>query len=421
MTRYAIDAERGTLIATWATGDGDAAAVVADLPPSVPADRRFALARTLTELSQVLWRTYTHAASSAGDDMGDDSEGRRRQAERDAFADVPSALAKPNLPEDGMILQSYVVVEETAHRVGRALYAIGDAALTDTVAVEVRAEITAVEQAELGDLSGRARQAVVLSRADASPAQVAEAERLLAENPFGSNALFTTVDPTAAAVAAAHWLHAAATVAGEAAGQSVTGAVIEADEVVALPVGTLAAVLDMIEDGASPYEAVTELVRDAMAVAEGGVPDLLGLAEAVAEIEQRAQEVAPGDEEVLERMLAEIRTTPLDPARPALDLLEDLLAGIDGCADLYAEYANEDDEDDDEDGDGGSAEEAEPAGAASDGEAADGNEEGDQDGEGDQDEYEDDDERARARDAAIRREFLEAVRAQAALGADRMG
>lgn len=391
MTRYAIDETRGTLIASWATGDGDTAVIVAELPAASPKDARFALARTLADLSQALWRTYTHPASALGDALDDDGEDQRRQGERDAFSTVLSALVKPNLPEDGMILQSYVVVEETAHRVGRALHALADAELTDTVAAEVQAEIGAVEQAELGDLSGRARQAVVLTRADASPSQVAEAERLLADNPFGSNALFTTVDPTAAAVAAAHWLHAAATVAGEAAGGSPADAILEADDIVSLPVGSLAAVLDLIEEGASPYEAVTELVRDAMAVAEGGVPDLLGLAEAVAEIERQAEEAAPGDEDMLEHMLASIRTTPLDPARPALDLLEDLLAGIDGCADLYAEYASSADDGDEDDEDG---------------EGAEGDEEGEPEA--------GDAEGGRARDTGVRQEFLEAVRAQAA-------
>jgi hypothetical protein len=194
------------------------------------------------------------------------------------------------------------------------------------------------------------------------------------------------VDPTAAAVAAAHWLHAAATVAAEAAGQSVTGAVVEADDVQALPVATLTIVLDMLEDGASPYEAVTELIRDAMAVAEGDVPDPIGLAEMVAEVRQTADRVAPDDEDVLESMLAEVRTTPLDPARPALDLLEDLLVGIDGCAALFAEYTDYSgtDEDDDLDDDAS------------------------------------DDERAEAHGAAVRVEFLQAVRELAAADSDRL-
>ncbi|WP_190814196.1 hypothetical protein [Saccharopolyspora pogona] len=35
------------------------------------------------------------------------------------------------------------------------------------------------------------------------------------------------------------------------------------------------------------------------------------------------------------------RATPLDPSRPAQDLLEDLLDGIRGCWLLYGEYADE--------------------------------------------------------------------------------
>src|SRR5947199_92941 len=83
---------------------------------------------------------------------------------------------------------------------------------------EVAAEVAAVESAELGDLSGRARQAVSLTREDASPLQVAAADRLLADDPFGSRKLFTDVDPTSAAVAAAHWLYAAASIASDVSG-----------------------------------------------------------------------------------------------------------------------------------------------------------------------------------------------------------
>ena len=402
MTRYAIDEQRGALVAAWATGDGDTAATVTELPFATPADQRYAVARTLTDLSAALWHAYTHPASAAGDDMEDNGEGWRRQGERDAFAGVPRALVEPNLPENGMILQSSVVVEEAAHRLGRALHAAGDAELTAAVAAEVGVEIAAVEQAELGDLSRRARQAVVLSRADASPVQVAEADRLLRENPLGADALFTTIDPTAAAVAAAHWLHAAATVAGEAAGQSVTGAIIEADTISALPVTTLTVVLDMIEDGAGPHEVVTELIRDAMAVAEGEVPDPLGLVDAVVEVQQAVERVAPDDEDALGHLLAEVRATPLDPARPALDLLEDLLVGIDGCADLFAEYTDDGEGLGDDDEEVGDADDGEGGG-----EAGRGREAGHS-------------ERAEARIAAIREEFLAAVRAEAEANAGRL-
>jgi hypothetical protein len=103
-----------------------------------------------------------------------------------AFAKVLPALSKPNLPQNGTVLISYIPVEESAHRVGRALHGISSADLTDQVAAEVKVELEAVEQAELGDLSGRARQAVALTRADASPTQVAAADRLLYADPLGS-------------------------------------------------------------------------------------------------------------------------------------------------------------------------------------------------------------------------------------------
>ncbi|WP_329485160.1 hypothetical protein OG618_00995 [Kitasatospora sp. NBC_01246] len=79
-----------------------------------------------------------------------------------------------------------------------------------------------MENAELGDLTGRARQAVRLGREGASPVQVAAADRILEQDPFGPAALFTGIDPTAAAVAAAHWLAAAAEVTAEATGHPPT-------------------------------------------------------------------------------------------------------------------------------------------------------------------------------------------------------
>jgi hypothetical protein len=126
------------------------------------------------------------------------------------------------------MLVSYILVEESAHRVGRALHELGRTALTNQVTAELRAELRAVEQAELGDLSGRGQQAVVLTRADASPAQVAAADRLLHKDPLGSSALMSDLDPTAAAVAAAHWLDASAAVAAEAQYEELMAAFIEA-------------------------------------------------------------------------------------------------------------------------------------------------------------------------------------------------
>ncbi|MFI7707489.1 hypothetical protein [Nonomuraea sp. NPDC049480] len=62
------------------------------------------------------------------------------------------------------MIQSYIRVEEAAHRVGRALHALDAAGLTTRVAIGVAAELAAIEQAELGNVSERARQAVALTR-----------------------------------------------------------------------------------------------------------------------------------------------------------------------------------------------------------------------------------------------------------------
>lgn len=350
MTRYAIDEERGALVAAWATGAGDIASSVAPLPEGCTTEDALAVARTLSGLSDAAWRTYTHPASAA-ESLEENSEGWRRQQERAAFATVVDALRKPELPEHGMLRESLIAVTECGHRVGRALHGIGDPGLTDVVAREVQGELAAVARVELGDLSGRARQAVVLSREDVSPAQVAAADALLREDPFGGEQLFTDVDPASAAVAAAHWLRAAADVAAEVSDLNPVGVVAQADDIEALPHETPTVVLELMDQGASPREAVTALIRDALLVAEGLVPDAGGLVQAVEDALVPTERLRE-EEGLVEAVLAGIRATPLDPARPAPDLLEDLLAGIHGCWLIYDEYAADGAsvEDDDVDG-----------------------------------------------------------------------
>ena len=176
MTRYAIDSERGALLAVWPGGTGDLAATVAMMPKAADDEQALAVARTMTHLADAAWRTYTHPASAA-DSLEVNTEGWRRGLERDAFAGVLDAVRSPHLPEHGLLAQSYLAVTECAHRVGRALHDVGDTELTEAVAREVQGELDAVERAERGELTGRARQAVTLTRASASPVQVVEADR----------------------------------------------------------------------------------------------------------------------------------------------------------------------------------------------------------------------------------------------------
>jgi hypothetical protein len=348
VTRYAFDRERGLLLASWSTGSGDAASVVAEIPSASDQNAALRLGELLTELSQALWRCYTHPASAAPS-LNVNTSGWRREGDREAFANVLPALAKPNLPNNGTMTVSYIPVEESAHRVGRALHEIGSAALTTQVTAEVRAELTAVEQAELGDLSGRGKQAVVLTRADASPAQVAAADRLLRKNPLGSDALMSDVDPTAAAVAAAHWLDAAATVAAEESGLEPQQVVLEADNIEALPHETPTLVLESLASGMSPHAVITGLIRGAMEVAEGNLPDIDLLDELSERLERLAPHIDLEDPGQREQLMGSLRLTPLDPSRPALDLLEDLLSGIHGCWLIYQEYAEDEEVDEEPD------------------------------------------------------------------------
>ena len=340
MTRYAVNIEQRLLVATHATGAGDVAFTVAALPAELAQDAALRVAMCLDGLSRVMWRCYTHPAEAAGDDLSDNTEGWRRQLSREEFGQVLAIIDKPTLPEgDGGLFVGYDPFAESTHWLGGSLHAIADKTFTAAVQTDVSAEIEAIERAELGKLSGRAAQAVQLSRTSASPAQVSAADALLRAEPLGGIELFTAVDPTSAAVAAAHWLHAAATVTAEASGYDVTQIVQIADDIEAVPTASPTLVLELMEAGASPNDTVTALIGGAIAVAEGQLPNLPGLMAALSDAVDNAKRL--DDEDMLERLVAEIRTTPLDTSGPAIDLLEDLLTGIYACALLYREYESD--------------------------------------------------------------------------------
>ncbi|MEV4708775.1 hypothetical protein [Actinoplanes sp. NPDC049316] len=331
MTNYAVDEDTGTVLRIWPTGRGQRAAVVGALPATAVAEDRLRLAAALTSLSEALWRCYTHPGL-ATDDRDGNGEGWRREQSREVFSQLVSLIKEPNLPsEGGAIIESYDPVEEWAHRVGRALRALDDAKLLEAVSADVAAEIEAVESAERGDLSGRAQQAVVLSRTDVNPVQVAAADGLLARDPLNGEQLFADVDPTAASVAAAHWLKAAADVVAEVSGMPADEVVQAADDIEALPAETPSEVLRLFNFSDTAYGVVVEMVRGAIQVGEGAVADLGAL---LAEYDTGDDNDDPDAEPT------PVRLTLLNPQRPALDLLRDLLTGIHGCRLVYEEYAH---------------------------------------------------------------------------------
>ena len=212
----------------------------------------------------------------------------------------------------------------------------GTPILTDAVQAEVGAELSAVELAELGDLSGRAAQATALSRAAASPLQVDAASAALADDLFGAS--LGRFEPSAAAVAVANWLQAAAEVAGEISDTDWTEVVARSDDIAALPTQTPTVVLDRLADGEDAADVVTELIGDALSVGDGLILDPAALADELAEIDEATREP--------------VKITVLDLRRPALDLLEDLQSGLYGCYLWWSEHVPfdaDDDTDDEED------------------------------------------------------------------------
>lgn len=112
--------------------------------------------------------------------------------------------------------------------------------------------------------------------------------------------------------------------------------VLEADNIEALPHETPTLVLGLINDSVSPHDAVTSLVRHAMHITDGVLPDPTALREQLEDLEETLAAYSGEDQPDLSDVA--LRLTPLDPQRPARDLLEDLLTGIHGCWLLHSEY-----------------------------------------------------------------------------------
>ncbi|MEV0379546.1 hypothetical protein [Nonomuraea sp. NPDC050643] len=337
MTRYAIDRAHNTLLAQWRTGIGDTATIVARLTHDQLHHNTRRLAAELTRLSQLCWRSYTHPASAA-DRHGPHSLGRHRQQERDAFIKILPLIATAR-PADQPIGTK---VEQAAHAVARTLRVLDTSQLTTHVSTDVAAELAAIEQAERGDLSERAQQAVALSREDASPLQISQADRLLRDHPFGSQDLLTQVDPTAAAIAAAHWFHAAVTITAQHTGIHPIQVVASAEQYdKPLAIESLTDITTAMHAGARARHVVMPLIRNALHVADGHVRGILEVQQRITAAQHligKAQADHPDID--LSPDSVYLPLTSLDPARPAPDLLENLLHGIQTCWHLYQHHTD---------------------------------------------------------------------------------
>jgi hypothetical protein len=302
VTIYAYDHSSTQLVAVWETGVGAVAHPVARLHARTPVRNGVHLVKALSRLSEAAWLGYSDPGLV-------DAEP----------AEVLRALRRPHQPHAGLLFREGDPLLECANDAGRWLAAIGSAGVSRAVIADVAEELDCVERALRGDLSGRARQAVELTRLDVSPVQIVAADRLLYEVPMGSERLFTEVEPTAAAVAAAHWLQSAVDVTLEVTGWDDATAVLEAAEAIeSFDITTPQVVLDLLRVGNPPIAAVQCLVRTAMLAARGMI--------------------LHGSPDPTEDPADEARFTVLDPMHPARSLLERLTRAIQTCSLVHTEH-----------------------------------------------------------------------------------
>ncbi len=265
VTEYAYDRTRNALLATWSVGIGNVAETVVEFGDDLRGpEYALQLGYNLALLSQDLWHTYTHPLTAAVDRP---EEALARARDQLAIDLVTGAMREPHLPVGNQMQVCESDVLEAAHMVGRILHKIGDAAVTEQAVADVEAEIAALRRAGLGDLTGRANQAVVLTRSDPQPQQVAAAHAYLEKNPLGPPELYTKIDATSAAVAAAHWLFAAVMIMHRAAHGNMSDAPPtyphmdgeRPDDDLAMKV------FHRLDQGRSPRDVVVGLIREGVA------------------------------------------------------------------------------------------------------------------------------------------------------------
>jgi hypothetical protein len=359
VTRYSVDVDRKLLLASWPTGHGDTAEVICDIPGALGERDAFRLAEALTIMSDALWDRYARPASAVFSSAEDDrSEAFYRQRDRENFPFVQAVIADPDaegLPGSPHI--GPLPVQEGARSLGRVLRGLaedglaGDAApaVAKLAADEVARELAAVEQAERGEYrpGTRARQALVLSRAETIPTQVAAADAILRQDPLHAVDPLRDVDPASAAVAAAHWLVASAVIAGEVSGVEAEHVPLRAFEVkpftYQVPLLALAAAVNG-EDENPLTTFVTLAIGGALRVAEGRYPSIDAIRGAPGVLAKIGTVIDVDDPVNAEMALSMLRVAQLDPRRPAPDLLDNLLQGIGGSWYLYREHAKSPDE-----------------------------------------------------------------------------
>lgn len=319
MTRYAVDVQAGVLLRTWENRRERLAAVVLSFSAEHPLESRQALAVALSDLSEGLWRAFARSGLDLGDGV---ARGRRRRLV-DLLTRV-QAVVRPSSAGTPATLRSTPMdrhVGGLADRVAAAMASFADAEVHELIIREVEEETAAVDRADRGQLTGRAAQAALISRAFVLPSHLREAdarfhERLLGNltgtGPLilGAPDVLEGLDLTAAAAAALHWVKAALDVLSEASGKSAEDAVMLADDYQKTAVDVLRSVVRSIDAGDSPQAVARRLVSDAIHFADTAALSVRAIQERVDDsIDESASDVDLGK--------LNVRLAQLDPRRPA--------------------------------------------------------------------------------------------------------
>ncbi|MGH8896634.1 MAG: hypothetical protein ACRDZ4_06310 [Egibacteraceae bacterium] len=295
MADYALS-DDGTQVQLWAVWAGTDVRVAEPIA-SVARKRRDQLAqvgRALEWCSHALWRYYTEGWGTGGEDalveacreeyeaLGVELE--QYQTLEKARAEIARVLADPPLlSPSGDLSVSYDSRVESAACMARALLVLGDDAVTAAAHAELQRELDAVASAELGDLTGRAGQAVRQPRREASFTQIAAAHAALRAHASGQGSLdrLSQVEPSPAAHALAAWIVAGARLHDELCGcwREPIEIVHEAGEIQPIDTELGSCLLEAVEDGWEIAFALSKLidahglirVRDCLDAAYRGV------------------------------------------------------------------------------------------------------------------------------------------------------
>ena len=335
MTRYAYNPSTRTIHATWSesTRHADTIVLVATTDESVADPDVHQLLAALARLSNAAWDTYAHHSWTRVEGVNDYFETTDQYKELKRLDTVCDSIRNTQAPSESAPANDHTTIGKFTHEVGQALLTIGSTELTEAVVADIEAELSAIEAARAGVFAGRSAQALQLTTTRVVDAHVVAASEIFATGE-PSLAAFEHLEPSSVAVAAAHWVYAASVVAGKAAKCHPVEVIYEADGIDGMPVLTVSAVVSQLSAGYSPRHVVASMISKAQRVATG---TLYG-ENSIYDLFEESYEKATPRDSFYESFSQGVFI--LNPLRPALNILEDMIDGVMGAWLVYDEYTS---------------------------------------------------------------------------------